>query len=306
MALSPSPSLLVVGTLALDSIETPEIRAKEVLGGSASYFAMAASLLGPVRLVGVVGEDFPVAHRELLASRPIDLGGLVSAKGGKTFRWSGRYHADMNTRDTLDTELNVIAGFRPVLPDGFRDSPFVYLANDSPSTQISTLEQARARRFVMLDTMNYWIEHEKAALFDVLNRVDGVIINDEEARLLTGEKNLISAGTRVLELGPRVVVVKKGEHGAFLFSHFVRHALPAYPIEDVVDPTGAGDSFAGGFMGFLARRGTVSLANLKRAMAYGTVLASFAVEAVSLERLATLTREEVETRLDDFLQFMSP
>lgn len=299
-------SLLVVGTLALDTVETPERKVADVLGGSASYFSMAASLLGPVRLVGVVGEDFPERHRALLGSRPIDLSGLSTTPKGKTFRWSGRYHADMNTRDTLDTQLNVIAGFRPTLPDDFRDSRFLYLANDSPATQIRTLEQVRSPHFVMLDTMNYWIENEREPLFDVLKRVDGVIINDEEARLLTGSKNLISAGTKVLGLGPRVVIVKKGEHGAFLFSHFVRHALPAFPIENVVDPTGAGDSFAGGFMGYLARRGTVTLANLKRAMAYGTVLASFCVEAVSLGRLASLTRDEVEGRLDEFVQFMSP
>src|SRR5262245_580798 len=302
-------SLLVVGTIAFDSIETPHGRVDDEIGGSATFFALAASRFSEVRLCGVVGEDFPLARlQKVFEGRKVDLAGVESAKGGRTFRWSGRYEGDMNSAQTLDTQLNVLATFRPKLPGAYPSTPFVFLANTAPAVQLEVIRQVRAdgrRPFVVCDTMNFWIETQRDALGEVLRNVDGLILNDGEARMLTGERNLIKAGGKVLDLGPKVVVVKKGEHGAFLFSTYLFHALPAYPVGEVVDPTGAGDSFAGGVMGYLARTGRVSVGTLKRGLVYGTVAASFTVGDFGTRALAAATREDMELRVQEFGHFVS-
>ncbi len=300
----PSMSVLVVGSTAFDDIQTPFGTREACLGGSSTYFSLAAALFTQVRLVSVVGEDFPSASRDLLAARGIRLDGL-EVRPGKTFRWSGRYAADMNSRETLAVHLNTFGDFRPKVPPAFRDSRFVFLANGAPATQASVLEQVPPPEFVVADTMNLWIETARDALLALLRRVDGLILNDEEARMLTGEKNLIRAGRRVLELGPKLVILKKGEHGCFLFSNFFAYAMPAYPTERVVDPTGAGDSFAGGFMGFLSTCDTLSLWNMKRAIAYGTVTASLTVEDFGVDRLAQAKLEDVERRYRELIQFVA-
>lgn len=296
-------SLLVVGSIAFDSVETPFGTAEEALGGSALYFAYAASYFLPVRLVGVVGEDFPLAVFDEFRSRGVDTAGVEVARG-RTFRWKGKYEGEMNTAQTLDTQLNVFGDFKPKVPAAFRDSSFVFLANGAPLTQLAVLDQVVQPKFVVCDTMNLWMRIAKEDLLRLLTKVDGLILNDEEARELSGERNLIRAGRAILELGPRIVVVKKGEHGAFLFSEFVQFALPAYPTDEVKDPTGAGDSFAGGFMGSLASNGKVTLSALKRAMAYGTVCASVNVEDFSFEGMRRATREAIERRMQEFIQFI--
>ena len=302
-------SLLVVGTIAFDSIETPHGRVDDELGGSATFFSLAASRFTEVRICGVVGEDFPVARlQKVFEGRKVDLAGVESQKGGRTFRWSGRYEGDMNAAQTLDTQLNVLATFKPRLPGEYPKTPFVFLANTAPAVQLEVIRQVRAdgrRPFVVCDTMNFWIETQRDALGEVLRNVDGLILNDGEARMLTGERNLIKAGSKVLDLGPKVVVVKKGEHGAFLFSTYLFHALPAYPVGEVVDPTGAGDSFAGGVMGYLARTGRVSVGTLKRGLVYGTVAASFTVGDFGTRALAAATREDMELRVQEFGHFVS-
>jgi sugar/nucleoside kinase (ribokinase family) len=302
-------SLLVVGTIAFDSIETPHGRVDDEIGGSATFFALAASRFSEVRLCGVVGEDFPVSRlQKLFEGRKVDLAGVESAKGGRTFRWSGRYEGDMNSAQTLDTQLNVLATFHPRLPGAYPATPFVFLANTAPAVQLEVIRQVRAdgrRPFVVCDTMNFWIETQRDALGEVLRNVDGIILNDGEARMLSGERNLIKAGAKVLDLGPKVVIVKKGEHGAFLFSTYLFHALPAYPVSEVVDPTGAGDSFAGGVMGYLARTGRVSVGTLKRGLVYGTVAASFTVGDFGTRALAAATREDMELRVQEFEHFVS-
>jgi sugar/nucleoside kinase (ribokinase family) len=297
-------SLLVVGSTAFDTVETPHGKAVDCLGGSSTYFGLAARLFAPVRLVSVVGADFPAAHRQLLESRGVDLAGLEQ-KPGKTFRWHGRYSADMNSRETLDVQLNTFGDFRPVVPAAYRDTPFVFLANGSPSTQRSVLEQMARPKFCVADTMDLWIERERDGLLDLLRRIDGLIVNDGEVKQLTGKTNLIQAGRACLQLGPKLVIVKKGEHGCFVFSNFFHYALPAYPTEAVVDPTGAGDSFAGGFMGYLATSDSVSLWNMKRAVAYGTVTASLTVEGFGVERIAAADRNVVERRFHELQQFVS-
>lgn len=302
-------SLLVVGTIAFDSIETPHGRVTDEIGGSATFFALAASRFAPVRLCGVVGEDFPVARlQKVFEGRNVDLAGVESVKGGRSFRWSGRYEGDMNSAQTLDTQLNVLATFQPRLPGEYPSTPFVFLANTAPAVQMEVIRQVRAdgrRPFVVCDTMNFWIETQRDALGDVLRNVDGLILNDGEARMLSGERNLIKAGSKVLDLGPKVVIVKKGEHGAFLFSTYLFHALPAYPVGEVVDPTGAGDSFAGGVMGHLARAGRVSVGTLKRGLVYGTVAASFTVGDFGTRALAAATREDMDLRVQEFEHFVS-
>jgi sugar/nucleoside kinase (ribokinase family) len=294
-------SLLVVGSVALDSLETPFGRRDEILGGSASYFATCAGFFGPTRVVAVVGEDFPEAHLEFLASRGADLSGLVR-QPGKTFRWKGRYDFDLNTAHTLDTQLNVLASFQPVLPPAFLDSDFVFLGNIDPDLQRSVLDQVRAPRFVACDTMNFWITSKRASLLETLRRVDLLFVNDAEARQLAGEHNVIKAARAILGMGPRAVVVKRGEYGALFFSGTEVFAASAYPLLDVFDPTGAGDSFAGGFMGYLARTPRLDGAALRRAMVVGSVVASFTVEQFSLDRLRTLTRGEIRTRYAEALQ----
>ena len=291
-------SLLVVGTIAFDSVETPYERREKTLGGSATHFAHAAAHFGPVRLVGVVGEDFPDEHLSGFRCRNIDCSGVEVAKG-KTFAWGGRYEADWNTRHTLFTDLNVLEQFDPKVPDGQRDTDFVFLANGTPSIQMRALEQCEGTRMVVADTMNLWIDIAKDDLLEVLKKVDGLVLNDEEARMLTGERNLIRAARKTLELGPSFVILKKGEHGAFLIGEDHHFALPAYPVDEVVDPTGAGDSFAGGFMGYLASVKNTQPHTLRRAMLYGTVTASFCVEGFSVETLIARDRSDVETRYNE-------
>lgn len=291
-------SLLVIGTLAYDTIETLHTRRADVLGGSAMYFAIAAGRFVPVRLVGVVGRDFRPQDLELLKKGGVDTSGVEHADG-RTFRWSGRYESDWNTRHTLETQLNVFERFDPKVPAAMRDSSWVFLANAAPKVQMKALDQVTRPRFTVVDTMNLWIDTARADLLQLLRRVDAVVLNDEEARMLTGERNLIKAAGMVLGLGPRYVILKKGEHGAFLLGSDVHFSLPAYPVEDVVDPTGAGDSFAGGFMGYVAEKGNVEPGTLKQAMLYGTVTASWCVQGFSVEALSTRTRTEIDERYDE-------
>lgn len=290
----------MVGSVAFDTIETPLARAEEVLGGSATHFAVAASFFAPVNLVAVVGDDFPAAEREYLASRGIDLSGLET-RPGRTFRWTGRYHEDMNVRDTLALELNVFADFRPQLSNAHRQSPFAFLANIDPALQENVLEQFVDPRVVACDTMNHWIETAREPLEALLPRVDLLVLNDEEARLLSGEQNVTRAARRILELGPRSVLIKRGEYGAILFAPESVFAVPAFPLEEVFDPTGAGDAFAGGLMGYLAATGEHSEGGLRRAIVFGTVLASFVVEDFGGQRMRTLTREDIDRRYRQFV-----
>jgi sugar/nucleoside kinase (ribokinase family) len=299
-------SLLVVGSIAFDSIETPDGAVDDILGGSASHFSVAASFFTKPRLVGVVGEDFPEEPRRLFTARGIDTAGLVTAKG-ETFRWKGRYHADMNTRDTLEVHLNVFGTFEPVLPEAYRDSTHVFLANGSPTLQARVLEQVRQPKVVFADTMDLWIDTQRKDLLALLPRLDGLLLNDSEARQLTGESNLVRAGHAVRSLGPKHVILKKGEHGSMLFSEEGTFVAPAYPSPEVVDPTGAGDSFAGGVMGSLdaEKSGPLSHSRLRRGMAYGTVVASLIVEGFGLDRLKRTDRREIDSRLEDYRKMLS-
>ena len=294
-------SLLVIGTLAYDDIETTLDRRARALGGSAVYFAVAASTFGPVRLTGIVGRDFEESHLELLRSRGIDTAG-VEKSAGLSFHWSGRYAADWNTRTTLFTHLNVLENFHPKLPKSFCDSRYVFLANAEPKVQLEALAQCPQRKFVVADTMNFWIEKFLPDLKQVLSKIDGVVLNDEEARMLSGERNLIRAARKVLAMGPRYVILKKGEHGAFLIGLDAHFSLPAYPVDQVVDPTGAGDCFAGGFMAAVAAADNVEPRTLRRAMLYGTVTASFCVQGFSIEDIGRRGRAEVEQRFNELLQ----
>jgi sugar/nucleoside kinase (ribokinase family) len=294
-----SSPLLVVGSVALDSVETLKEKRDEVLGGAASYFAAAASFFSPVRLIGVVGTDFPKAHEELLAGFGVDLAGLERV-AGRTFRWAGRYSADFNNRTTLDTQLNVFQSFRPKLPPTWSDSPFVFLANIDPALQFDVLEQVKKPRFVACDTMNFWIEGRRADLGRVLERVDMLLLNDEEARLLSGRDNLPAAARAIRAMGPKAVVVKRGDAGALLFHEAGVFAAPAFPIETVTDPTGAGDSFAGGFMGWLAHTGDVTPGGIRTALIIGSALASFCCEDFSLDRFRTLDLLSIRERFGAF------
>jgi sugar/nucleoside kinase (ribokinase family) len=295
--------LLVVGSVALDSVETTTDRRVEVLGGAASFAAVAASFLTPVRLTGVVGTDFPEEHVSFLRRYPIDLAGLERAEG-RTFRWSGRYSTDFNQRTTLDTQLNVFQHFRPKLPAAWRDSPYVFLANIDPELQLDVLDQVAKPRFVACDTMNYWIEGKREALERLLTRVDVLLINDDEARQLARHGNLPSAARAIRAMGPRALVIKRGDAGALLFHEGGVFAAPAFPLETVVDPTGAGDSFAGGFMGWLARSGGISPGDIRTAMILGSVLASYSVEAFSLDRFRTLDLPAVRERFTAFVDLV--
>jgi len=297
--------LLVVGSVALDSVHTPREAREDVLGGSAVYFSYAASFFTSVRLVGVVGEDWPHKHTQFLQSRRIDTSGLQVVPGGKTFRWRGKYATNMNDRQTLEVHLNVLGDFDPVLPDGFKRCPYVFLANGSPRAQMKVLDQVTGPRLVVADTMDLWIREAHDELMQLFRRVDGLVMNDSEAKLLTGEENLVRAGHRIRELGPKFVVIKKGEHGAMFFSQYETYVLPAFPTERVVDPTGAGDSFAGGMMGYLSERDDFEPRTLKKAMAYGILVASFNVEDFSLERLKEISREDLEFRLRQYERMLS-
>lgn len=293
-------SLLVVGSVAIDTVEAPGGRAEDVVGGAALYFALAASFFTSVRMVGVVGADFPHSVLDDLARRGVDLTG-VEERPGRTFRWSGRYHEDVNIRDTLHLDLGVFGDFRPSLPDAYRDSQHVFLANIDPVLQASVLEQLRAPGVVGCDTMNHWITESRPALERLLGRVDLLVINDEEARLLSGERNIVKSAARILQMGPRTVLIKRGEYGVIQFAGQSVFAVPAFPLEEVTDPTGAGDCFAGGFMGELARSGDRSPAGLRRAIVYGSVMGSFVVEDFGPRRLQQLTRDDIERRYRQFV-----
>ncbi|HUV86680.1 MAG TPA: PfkB family carbohydrate kinase [bacterium] len=289
-------SILAVGSVALDTVKAPGGSVDEGLGGSATYFALAASLFAPVAVVAVVGDDFPEEAFQIFADRGVDCAGL-ERREGRTFRWCGRYEEDVNVAITEKTELGVFGEFRPVVPESCRNYPYVALGNIDPLLQLAVLEQLNGPRFVAVDTMNYWIDRQRDDLAEVVARADVLVVNDAEARMLGGEANLLAAMTRLLELGPRYVLAKKGEHGAVLMARDFEFILPAFPVREVADPTGAGDTFAGGFLGFLAASDDTSPANLCRAVAYGATVASFAVEGLGITRLAKLTRDEVEERL---------
>ena len=293
-------SIVVVGSVALDSIETPAGRADEVLGGSAAYFAVSASYFAPVNLVAVVGEDFPEEAKATLVSPTINLDGL-EVYPGRTFRWTGRYHENLNMRDTLDLQLNVVADFAPQLSVSYRQTPFVFLGNIDPGLQSRVLDQLAQPRLVGCDTISHWIENERSALEAVLKRVDVLIINEEEAQMISGDHNVVRAAHRILTMGPKTLLVKRGEYGVLLFSPRSVFAVPAYPLEEVRDPTGAGDSFAGGFLGYLAESNDVSEAGLRKAIVYGSVVASFTVEDFSLRRLQSLTRGDIGQRYREFV-----
>ena len=295
-------SLLVVGSMALDSIETPFGQVEEALGGSATYFAVAANLYHEVNLVGVVGEDFPQEHINFLRRRGIGLAGLEKASG-RTFRWMGRYTYDLSMAETLETQLNVFAAFHPRLPPEYCGCDYVFLANIDPELQLAVLRQVRNPKLVALDSMNYWIEHKRDALTEALSAVDIVLMNEAEVRQYVGTFSLIRAARGILALGPRALVVKRGEYGASLFTPGDCFFSPAYPCEEVRDPTGAGDSFAGGFMGYLARIGEVTQEAMRCAVVHGSVIASFTVEDFSLNRLKEITSEEIERRYQDFRRF---
>ncbi|MCD5390493.1 PfkB family carbohydrate kinase [candidate division NPL-UPA2 bacterium] len=296
---SPKGTILVVGSVALDTVETPFGKAEEVLGGSATYFAYSASYFCEVNLVGIVGTDFPSEHLELLKSRGVDLRGL-ERKEGKTFRWKARYGEDPNERETLSLCLNVFENFHPKLLEDYRSSEYVFLANIDPDLHLEILEQLSGSKLIACDTMNIWIETKKEILLETLGKVDALILNDAETRMLTGEMNLIRAGKSILDLGLKIVVIKKGEHGALLFSEGSYFASPAYPVESIYDPTGAGDSFAGGFLGYLAKNGNEEEENLRKAIVYGSVMASYTVEGFSFNRLKSLTEADLEQRYQEF------
>jgi len=292
-------SLLVVGSVALDSIETPFGRVDDALGGSATFFSAAASLLCPVQLVGVVGEDFPVAQLDFLERRGVDLGGLEK-RPGESFRWAGIYNFDLNSRETIETRLGVFADFEPRIPDAFRDARWIFLGNIDPELQLDVLEQVDSPELVVCDTMNYWIEGKRDALLRLLEQVNVLLVNDSEARELSGEYNLLKAARWIQSNGPSMVIVKKGEHGAILFTDGLMFFAPGFPLEEVFDPTGAGDAFAGGFLGYLARVGSTSTDDLRRAVVYGSTLGSFAVERFGVERLIDLTLPEIDERVMRF------
>jgi len=297
--------LVVVGSVALDSVETPESQRDDVLGGSAVHFSYSASFFTGVRLVGVVGEDWPAEHTTLLNDRSIDTTGLQVIPGGKTFRWRGKYLPNMNDRETLEVHLNVFEKFDPVLPEDYRRAKFVFLANGSPILQMKVLDQVTDATLTVADTMDLWIEIQRDELMQLLSRIDGLVLNDAEARLLTDDENLVRAGHKVREMGPKFVIIKKGEHGAMFFSEHETYVMPAFPTEEVVDPTGAGDCFAGGMMGYLAEQNDFSPATLKTAMAYGTVTASLIVEDFSLDRLKKSDREEIDQRLASYRKMLT-
>ena len=298
-------SLLVVGSVALDNLETPMGKREGIVGGAAPFICLAgAQFVKPVRLVGVIGDDFPQAMLDRLEAAGVDLEGLQRKAGQKSFSWTGKYHDDMNGRDTLATDLNVLADFDPVLPEGYRDSEYVMLGNLTPSVQARVLDQLTAPKLVALDTMNFWMDIALDDLKAVLKRIDVLLINDEEARQLSGERTLVKAAEAVLAMGPKYLVIKKGEHGALLFHGEQVFFAPALPLAEVYDPTGAGDTFAGGFMGYLAACPNVSFDMMKRAVVFGSALASFTCEDFGPDRLLEITREDVDLRAGEFLELV--
>ncbi|MEY2702958.1 MAG: hypothetical protein RLY43_1596 [Bacteroidota bacterium] len=294
--------LLIVGTVAFDAIETPFGKTDKILGGAGTFIGLSASFFNvDSAIVSVVGEDFPQEYLDLLQQKNINIEGIEVVKGGKTFFWSGRYHNDMNSRDTLATELNVLADFNPVVPQAYKDAEIVMLGNLHPLVQSSVLNQmAQKPKLVVLDTMNFWMDCALPELLDVMKRVDVITINDEEARQLSGEYSLVKAAAKIHTMGPKYVVIKKGEHGALLFHNNEVFFAPALPLEEVFDPTGAGDTFAGGFSGYIAQTGDISFSNMKNAIIYGSNLASFCVEKFGTERMERLQKEEVLSRLQQF------
>lgn len=293
-------TLMVVGSVALDNIQTPTARRENILGGSATFCSYAASFFGPVQMVGVVGEDWPEEHTRLFQQRGIDTAGLEIAKGGKTFRWTGKYMNNMDDRETLEVHLNVLGDFDPKLPEAYTRARTVVIGNGAPSTGLRTLDQLQGADLVVADTMDLWITTTRDDLDRLMSRIDGLILNDSEAKLLTGELNTIAAGKKILTYGPKFVVVKKGEHGALFLSEYETYAVPAFPTEKVVDPTGAGDSFAGGMMGYIASKGNMDAETIKNALVYGTLVASYCVEGFSLDRFQEIDREEIDRRLELF------
>lgn len=286
--------------MALDSVRTPAGEVTDALGGAADYSSVAASFFAPVNLVGVIGDDFPTEHLDFLKSRNIDLAGVQTVAGGKTFRWSGYYDFDLNVAHTLATELNVFATFKPVIPKQYRRAKYVFLANIDPSLQLEVLRQVEAPTLTVCDTMNYWIEKKRPELIEVLKHVDMAFMNDAEARQLTGVMSTVKAARAIQEIGPKKVIVKKGEHGALLFNENDHFSAPSFPLEDIADPTGAGDSFAGGFIGYVASQDDISPNTLRRAVIYGSVMASYNVEDFSLNRMRALTRQNITDRYQAF------
>jgi len=295
-------SLVAVGTVAFDSIETPFGQAEKVIGGACTYISLSASyFVRPVRIVSVVGDDFPDETLDYLRKRGVDLAGLQIREGEKSFFWAGKYHRDLNTRDTLDTQLNVLADFDPVLPPAYRSPNYLMLGNLTPAVQLRVLQQLKHRpRLIAMDTMNFWMDIAMPDLRKVMRKVDVLTINDEEARQLSGEHSLVKAARAIHGMGPKFLVIKKGEHGALLFHNRLMFYAPALPMAEVVDPTGAGDTFAGGFMGWLAKTDDISFNNLKRAIIYGSAMASFCVEKFSIERLKGLTPSMIRKRVQQF------
>lgn len=296
--------VLVVGSVALDSVETPFGKADNVIGGSGTFFSASASHLSPVQLVGVVGEDYPMEQLEPLRQRGVDMAGLEQA-AGDSFRWRGRYRHDLNSAETLETHLGVFSHFSPKIPAQFKNAPFVFLANIDPRLQLEVLRQVERPKLVACDTMNFWIESRRPDIIELIKHVDLITLNDGEARQLTDCFNLVKAARWIMERGPKMVIIKKGEHGAFLFKESSIFFAPAYPLETVFDPTGAGDSFAGGFMGYLARTGDLSETNLRRAVVYGSAMGSFAVEKFSVQRLLEITGADIAARVADFRRLVA-
>ncbi|HEV8363813.1 MAG TPA: PfkB family carbohydrate kinase [Gemmatimonadaceae bacterium] len=292
-------TVLVVGSVALDSVETPFGKAEEALGGSGTFFSASASHFTPVRLVGVVGDDYPIDKLQVLAARGVDLTGVERTEG-ESFRWRGRYRHDLNTAETLETRLGVFSHFRPKIPQQFKKTPYVFLANIDPRLQLDVLRQVEQPKLVACDTMNFWIESRRGDLLQLLPHVNILLLNDAEARQLTECANLIKAARWIMERGPGHVVIKKGEHGAYMFTRDSIFFAPAYPLEDVFDPTGAGDAFAGGFIGYLAKMGKLDDAHLRRAVVYGSTMGSFAVERFSIERLLEISTRDIANRLGAF------
>jgi sugar/nucleoside kinase (ribokinase family) len=299
-------SILVVGSVAFDAIETPFGKTDKIVGGAATYISHAASYFTQdVRLVGVVGDDFPTQEIERLQERGVNTDGLQIKEGEKSFFWSGKYHMDMNSRDTLETQLNVLEHFDPIVPDNYQDSEILMLGNLTPDVQMTVIERLENRpKLVVLDTMNFWMDIALDRLKEVLQKVDVLTINDEEARQLSGEYSLVKAARKIMEMGPGYLVIKKGEHGALLFHEDHVFFAPALPLEDVFDPTGAGDTFAGGFVGYLARSKDISFDNMKRAIIFGSAMASFCVEKFGIERLTELTREDIDERVQEFIELV--
>ncbi|MBQ4913234.1 bifunctional hydroxymethylpyrimidine kinase/phosphomethylpyrimidine kinase [Maribacter sp. MMG018] len=294
--------LVIVGTVAFDAIETPFGKTDKILGGAATFIGLAASQFQvDSAIVSVVGEDFPQEYLDLLSNRNIDISALEVVKGGKTFFWKGKYHNDLNSRDTLATELNVLADFNPVVPSAYKNAEVVMLGNLHPNIQMSVIDQMEKRpKLIVLDTMNFWMDNTLEELMEVIKRIDVLTINDEEARQLTGEYSLVKAAQKIFKMGPKYVVIKKGEHGALLFHEEQVFFAPALPLEDVFDPTGAGDTFAGGFSGYLAASDNISFDNLKKAVIHGSNLASFSVEKFGTERMLNLDRDDINSRLHQF------